>query len=106
METIEASVTLSGIDVRVMEVINEKIVDIQKDTERAVKKAIGEYNFDYEIGKIVKEWLDDNIRDVTINVLDNEMFEISPELTRIVMKSMKKSLSGKIEIWPDVMDSE
>lgn len=97
MERIEASVVLQGMEVRMMEAINERMVDIQRDTEHAVKKAIEEYDFDYEIGKIVNEWLEDKIRDMSINVLGNEMFDVSPELSRIVMNTINKSLSDRIE---------
>ena len=97
MERIKASVVLQGMEVRMMEAINERMVDIQRDTEHAVKKAIEEYDFDYEIGKIVNEWLEDKIRDMSINVLGNEMFDVSPELSRIVMNTINKSLSDRIE---------
>ena len=95
METIEARIVLKGMEVRMMEVLNERIMDIQKDTEIAVRKAVDEFDFDGAIGEIINTWLEDKINDMSINILDNEMFNIEPELTRIVVATVKKSLTGR-----------
>jgi len=92
IETVEASIVLKGMEVRMMEVLDARIVDIQKATETAVKKAINEFDFDAAIADIINAWLEDKIRDMSINVLDNEMYNITPELSRVVLATVKKTL--------------
>lgn len=92
MERLEATVVLKGMEFRVVEVLRTEIDKIQKDTEAAVKKAIDEFDFDATIGEIINEWLNDRIHAMSINILDTEMFNIEPELTRMILLTVQKSL--------------
>lgn len=96
VERIKAAVMLKGMELRVVEVLRTEIDKIQADTEAAVKKAIDDFDFDTAIGEIIHTWLEDKIKDMSINTLDAELFNIEPELTRIVLRTIKESLDERV----------
>jgi ribosomal protein S3AE len=95
MERLEVSVMLKGMEYRMMETIQSEIESIKKDTENAVKKAISDFDFDDTIKDIIHEWLDEQIKDMSINLLDSELMNVEPELSRLVKNTIKTALEEK-----------
>lgn len=92
IERVEVDVRLKGMQLRLLESLYGEIEKIKQDTEIAVKKAIENYDFDGQIQYIIHKWLDEKLSDISVNSLDSEMFNIEPELTRLIKNKIKKSL--------------
>jgi len=93
IEHIEASVKFKGFETRIAKVLEPTFIDIQHQTEIAVKKALESYDFDTAITNEINLIIPRKTKKIVEDTLNKEMYKLMPKLQQSVVEKLKEKLT-------------
>ena len=93
IEYIEASAKFRGFETRIAKVLEPTFIDIQHQTEIAVKKTLESYDFDTAITHEINLIISRKTKKIVEDTLDKEMYKLMPKLQQSVVEKLKEKLT-------------
>ncbi len=93
MEYVEASVKFKGFETRIAKVLEPTLIDIQHQTETAVKKALESYDFDTAITHEINLIISRKTKKIVEDTLGKEIYKLMPKLQQSVIEKLKEKLT-------------